>query len=135
MRPRDTLRKLERKAGGRLEHFELQSGEKFWFGREETSIQTFMWGCNCLRADTVAERPEPPPVIETLTQAKDRRIALGKVYPGLAGEHPTSFVLIPFDVDAFLERGELVHRSLVAGRELDEPLEDLSSQALRGEKK
>jgi hypothetical protein len=127
----DKLRRLEREAEGELEHFELQSGEKFYFGREEADTQLFTWGYDCACADTVEERPEPPPVIEALTQARDRRRALGKVYPSFAGGHPADFVLIPFDIDAYLERGELVHRSLVAGRELDEPVEDLSSQALR----
>jgi hypothetical protein len=125
----DKLTQLAKATEGALEHFQLESGELFWFGREETSIQLFLWGCDCACADTVEERPEPPPVIEALVQAKDRRSALHKVYPSMATEHPATFVMVPFDIDAFLERGELVHRSLVAGRELDdEPVDDLSSQ-------
>ncbi|MDP8899617.1 MAG: hypothetical protein M3N33_00395 [Actinomycetota bacterium] len=34
--------------------------------------------------------------------------------------------LFPFDAEALVQRGGLVHRSLVAGRELDEPAEDRS---------
>jgi len=37
-----------------------------------------------------------------------------------------SFCIFPYEVEALVERGELVPWSLVAGRELGEPLPDLS---------
>jgi hypothetical protein len=37
-----------------------------------------------------------------------------------------SFGIFPYEAEALIERGELVPRSLVAGRELGEPLPDLS---------
>jgi hypothetical protein len=37
-----------------------------------------------------------------------------------------SFVIFPYDTEALVERGELVPRSMVVGKELGEPLPDLS---------
>jgi hypothetical protein len=47
------------------------------------------------------------------------RAALTRLYGGSVG-------IFPYEVEALLQRGELVPRSLVAGRELGEPLGDLS---------
>ena len=45
---------------------------------------------------------------------------LNQLYPN------GSFGIFPYEVEALVERGELLPRSMVAGRELGEPLEDLS---------
>jgi hypothetical protein len=37
-----------------------------------------------------------------------------------------SFAIFPYEVEALVDSGELVPRSMVAGRELGEALEDLS---------
>ena len=39
-----------------------------------------------------------------------------------------SFDVFPYDTEALMERGELVPRSMVAGRKLGEVLEDLSEE-------
>jgi len=68
------------------------------------------------------ERPEPPELVKALAQAKDRHAAFSRVFDGWnAGLFP-----YPYDVEALLERGEIVPISLVVGYELGEPLPDLS---------
>jgi hypothetical protein len=53
-------------------------------------------------------------------RARNRRAALKQIYPN------GSFDVFPYEVEALIECGELVPRSLVVGRELGEPLPDLS---------
>jgi len=51
---------------------------------------------------------------------RDRGTALNQLYP------IGSFSVFPYEPGALVERGELVPRSMVVGRELGEPLPDLS---------
>ena len=76
---------------------------------------------NCLRAQGEGKStfPEPPDTIKALTRARDRRAALEQVAGG-------TFDVFPYDKQVLVERGELVPRSMVAGRELGESVEDLS---------
>ena len=72
---------------------------------------------DCLRAQHDCEPfPEPPETLKAIAtaiaRARDRRSALDQLYAG------GSFGLFPYDPEALVERGELVPRSLVAGREL-----------------
>jgi hypothetical protein len=72
---------------------------------------------DCLRAQHDCEPfPEPPETVKAIAvaiaTARDRRATLDQLYPG------GSFGLFPYDPEALVERGELVPRSLVAGREL-----------------
>jgi hypothetical protein len=55
--------------------------------------------------------------LKAVANAKDRKRALSEL--------PLENVL-PLDARALIERGEFVPHSLVAGRDVDEPLEDLS---------
>jgi hypothetical protein len=55
--------------------------------------------------------------LKAVANAKDRKRALSK----LELEN-----VLPLDAKALIERGEFVPRSLVAGRDVDEPVEDLS---------
>jgi hypothetical protein len=57
--------------------------------------------------------------LKAITRARDRRGALYQLYGG-------TFGIFPYDEDALIERGELVPRSVVVGRELGEPVEDYS---------
>ena len=66
--------------------------------------------------------PEPPESVWALLRAKDRAAALEQIYGN------GSFTRIPYDPEAIVECGELVPRSMVAGKELGEPLPDLSEQ-------
>jgi hypothetical protein len=77
---------------------------------------------DCLRAQGEGETtfPEPPETVKAIARARDRRAALNQLYPR------GSFGVFPYDVEALLERGELVPRSMVVGCELGEVLEDLS---------
>jgi hypothetical protein len=119
---RDKLKRLERAARGELEYIELSTGERFWYEPMQAGISRFLWSVECAKANRVAERPDPPPIIEALVKARDRRAAFNKVYS------EGGFGIMPVDPDALIERGELVHVSMIAGR--DDPddafVEDLS---------
>jgi hypothetical protein len=62
-------------------------------------------------------RPEPPETVKAVANAKDRARALTKL--PLANS-------LPLEVEPLIERGEFVPRSLLADRDVDEPVEDLS---------
>lgn len=116
---KDKLRRLEQAARGELASFVLSGGSKHFY--DPKSGEMFLHGCSCIRAGTASPGvpfPEPPETITALTKARDRAAALEQV----AGASS----IFPYDREALVERGELVPISLVAGRELGEPLEDLS---------
>ena len=106
-----------------MESFELEDGSRHYYDR--VSGERFLHSMACLRAQGEGKTtfPEPPETLLAITRAKDRRAALAQVY------HPDAFDIFPYDTEALVERGELVPRSMVAGRELGEVLEDLSEQA------
>jgi hypothetical protein len=114
---RDKIRRLERVTQGKLKSFELADGSRFYF--DPTSAEMFLHACDCLRNHDKPERPEPPELVKAVARAKDRRAAFREIEGTAAG-------LFPYDAEALVERGEIVPRSLVVGRELGEPLEDLS---------
>jgi hypothetical protein len=117
---RGQLKRLEQSLRGTLESFVLEDGSRHYY--DPTSGECFLHSMDCLRAQGEGETtfPEPPETIKAITRARDRAAALNQLY--LDG----SFGVFPYDVDALLERGELVPRSMVAGRELGEVLTDLS---------
>jgi hypothetical protein len=77
----------------------------------------------CFRAEYDGEpSPEPTATIKALTRARNRAAALEQVAGG-------TFGVFPYDKDRLVDHGELVPRSMVAGRELgeaSEPPQDLS---------
>jgi hypothetical protein len=117
---RDKLRRLERGANGNLMSFALEEGSRHYYAPE--SGEWFLHGMDCLRAQGDCQPfPEPPETVKAIARARDRRAALEQLYPG------GSFGVFPYEPEALMERGELVPRSLVAGRELgDGPIPDLS---------
>jgi hypothetical protein len=116
---RGWLKRLERDARDGLASFILEDGSRYYF--DPTSGECFLHSMDCLRAQGDCEPfPEPPETVKTIAEARDRRAALNQLYPN------GSFGIFPYEVDALVERGELLPRSLVAGRELGEPLPDLS---------
>jgi hypothetical protein len=116
---RGKLRRLERNANEDLASFALEDGSRYYF--DPQSGECFLHSMECMRAQGDCEPfPEPPETVKAIARAKDRRAALDQLYPN------GSFGVFPYEVEALVERGELVPRSLVAGRELGEPLEDLS---------
>ncbi len=116
------LKRLERAARGALESIELADGSRYWYDPHRVAEETFLYGCACLRADSVADRPEPPEIWRVVANARDRRAARSKLYP----DDGSSWSLFPFEEEALVERGELVHRSMVVGRGANDPAEDLS---------
>ena len=116
---RSNLRRLERGAREDLASFVFEDGSRYYF--DPASGECFLHSMDCLRAQGDCEPfPEPPETLKAIARARDRSAALNQLYPS------GSFGVFPYEVEALIERGELVPRSLVAGRELGEPLEDLS---------
>jgi hypothetical protein len=114
------LRKLEKSMQGTMDSFVLRDGQRFFFDKNEAFSQAFLFFSDSMRAAHSGEpRPEPPPILEAISNARDRGAALSLALGGFSH-------LLPVDEGALVERGEFVHRSLVVGRELGEPLEDLS---------
>ncbi len=117
---RDKLRKLEKNMRGTMGSFELADGTRFFFDRQESFKNVFQFFSDSMTADHRCEpRPDPPHILQAVAGARDRADALSRAMSGYSH-------LLPIDRDALLSRGEFVPRSLVAGRELGEPLEDLS---------
>jgi hypothetical protein len=115
---RDKLKRLEQAARGNLASFELEDGSRHYY--DPTSPELFLHICECLRNHDEPERPEPPELLQALARAKDRRAAFSQIFEG------GSVGLFPYEVEALVERGEIVPRSLVVGYELGEPIPDLS---------
>ena len=112
---RRQLRRLEESLRGTLASFVLEDGSRHYYG--PTSGERFLHAMGCLRAQHDG-RPfsKPPETIKALTRARNRRATLEQG----AGD------LFPYDKRTLLERGELVPRSMVAGRELGETRGDPS---------
>ncbi len=112
------LHRLRAALRGALSSFELADGGRFWYDDTEAFKDLFLFGSACMRAGRVEDRPDPPEIVLALVKAKDRRAALDALEP---------IPFFPYEDEPFVERGELIHRSLIAGRGLDgEPCEDLS---------
>jgi hypothetical protein len=120
---RDQLRALRREAREDLDYFELADGSRHWYN--QVSPERFLHSMDCMRAQGEGKTtfPEPPETVWAITRAKDRAAALAQVYQSGA------FDVFPYEPETLVERGELVPRSMVAGRRLGEVLEDLSEQA------
>ena len=119
MRLRDKMRRLERDARGNLDSFELEDGSRFYF--DPASFEVFLHNSECLEAQSAGKTtfPEPPPVVKAIARARDRTAALKKVFEG-------GYMVMPYDTEALVERGEFVPVSMVVGRELGEVAENLS---------
>ena len=115
---RGRLRRLQVAVRGALDYIELADGSRHWYDPAETAKELYLYSCDCARAGRVADRPEPPEIVRAVAGARDRRAALDALEP---------VPFWPYEDEPFFERGELVHRSLIAGRDVDEePCEDLS---------
>jgi hypothetical protein len=102
---------------------ELEDGSCFYYDANEAAKETFLHFFDCGCSDSVASeaRPEPPEVLRAVLRARDRGAAVEQLC-----SPQRYFDIMPYDLDALRERGELVPCSMVAGRELGEPVEDLS---------
>ena len=117
---RGKVKRLEQAARSHMASFELEDGSRHYY--DLLSGERFLHSMACLRAQGEGETtfPQPPKTLLAITRAKDRATALAQVYGRSA------FDIFPYDAEALVERGVLVPRSMVVGRELGEPLEDLS---------
>jgi hypothetical protein len=114
------LDKLQKAMRGTMGSFELADGTRFFFDRQESFSHAFQFFSDSMTADHRCEpRPDPPEILKAVAGARDRADALSRAMNGYSH-------LLPINREALIERGEFVPRSLVAGRELGEPLEDLS---------
>jgi hypothetical protein len=101
------LKRLERATAEDLGSFKLRDGSRHYY--DPAGGEQFLHAMRCVRANHEGKPyPDPPATIRTLTRARDRGAALEQV----AGD------TFPYDRQAFIERGELVRRSMVAGRNL-----------------
>jgi hypothetical protein len=116
---RDSLRRLKRELRGNLDSFVLEDGSRFYYDPMGTELVLHIF--DCLHAQADGEPfPEPPEVVKAIARAKHREAALHQVAGG--GD-----LLFPYEVEALIEHGRIVPRSLVHGRELgDGPIPDLS---------
>ena len=105
------LRRLRKAAQGQLNSFELADGSRCWFHPEEAWVTLFRYWSESLRAVYhQTPRPEPPEILEVVARARDRESAFRQIY----AQAPAPWC--PLDVEALIERGELVPRPLVVGR-------------------
>jgi hypothetical protein len=115
------LRRLERAACESLSSFKLTDGNRYWYNPQQAVLEILLYSLECLKLQGEGvPYPEPPAIVYAIANAKDRAGALTE----LMGSPTVGF--LPFEPGPFIERGELVYRSLVAGRELGEPIPDLS---------
>jgi hypothetical protein len=121
---RRQIKRLEREARGGLASFLLEDGTRHYYN--PAGAELFLHMCDCLRAQGEGKPfPEPPATIKAIARARNREVAYHQVRGG------ASMDLFPYELDALIERGEIVPRSLVHGHELGEGPndEDLSEQA------
>jgi hypothetical protein len=105
-----------------MDSFVLRDGTRYYFDKNEAFSQAFLFFSGSMKADhSGAARPDPPPILEAISNARDREDALSLALGGLSH-------LLPVDREALIQRGEFVPRSLVAGVEYEDlgVLEDLS---------
>ncbi len=118
---RNKLRRLERAARESLSSFELEDDSRYWYIPEQAGLEILLYSLECLELQGEGvPYPEPPAVVYAIANAKDRVGALTELMGSL------TLGYLPFEAEPFIERGEMVPRSLVAGRELGEPIEDFS---------
>ena len=125
MSSRGRLRRLEASLRGKLGCIELADGSRRWYDRREVGTELFPFSCDWLRAQARGgpypeSYPDPPELLLAVAGAKDKAAALTGVFGDAA-----TVTLVPIEPGPLVERGELVYRSLVAGRSLGEPAEEL----------
>jgi hypothetical protein len=123
--------RLEHAARGDLGSFELLDGSRYYF--DPTSPDLFMHWAECIKADSAHNWPEPPEVVQKLTEAKDVARAIEKV-------RGKGWNCLVYDEEILITERRLEPRPLVTRRDphtgewhaqnpCDERVEDLSEQA------
>ncbi len=96
------IAELRRHAGGR--YIELADGGVFRYSREDTAVELFRFTMDFLQSELDGRpRPAPPPVMQAVVQAKDRRATVSQLYPSWETTAPCC----AFDLAALAERGVL----------------------------
>ncbi|HVF01093.1 MAG TPA: hypothetical protein VNA27_07110 [Rubrobacteraceae bacterium] len=115
---KEKIGRLKRAVEGHVNYIELADGSRFFYEPEEVGPAVFKHGSRCLSADYRSEpRPDPPEILEAVARARDRRAALEQLY------EPDAHLLIAYEIEALVERGELVPRSFLAGHSYEESVE------------
>ena len=100
------IKRLELAARGDVQSFILEDGSKHYYS--PASPERILHTCDCMRASYSGEPyPEPPATLLALCKARDRAAAFEQVAGG-------NFGLFPYEVEALIERGELVPREMIA---------------------
>ncbi len=124
---RDKLRRLEKTVRGKLPYFELADGSRYFYEPEAVWSELFLHGSDSLEADYRSEqRPEPPPILEAVARAKDRRSAVERLY----AQDPAP--LTAYDLEALVERGEFVPRSFLADHSYESSVEHFARKNQEG---
>ena len=101
------VRKMRQRLSGGSIKIPLEDGTSFQCPADAVGEELFMFFMNTLRALHAGEpRPEPPELILAIASANDR----AKAFRVAFSHGPPS---LPIDVEALVERGELVARPLV----------------------
>lgn len=115
---KEKLGHLKRAMLEHVDYIELADGSRYLFEPGEVWREVFGHGGDCLTADYRSEpRPDPPEILEAVARTRDRRSAAEKLCA--PGTHP----FMAYDIEALIEQGELVPRSLLAGKTYEESLE------------
>ena len=106
---RRELARMRDKVGGKS--ILLNDGSRYRYFCEEVPIELFKHAADAMKADYQREpRREPPEIFRVITRAKNRRAALGQIYP----EWETRRPFCAYDLWALVETGELVHVAFAA---------------------
>jgi hypothetical protein len=96
------LKNLRRRTAPVLDSFEFEDGGRFYYNPTDATL--FVHAGACARAEYRGDPlPEAPPLLRAIAAAKDRRRALE--------EAGSDFALGFYDVEALVDRGELVPRA------------------------
>jgi hypothetical protein len=117
---RDWLKRIENNASSELSSFALRDGTRHYWN--PAAGEVFMHTFDCLATQLCGEDqyPDPPETVVAITRAKNRARAVQLVY----GD--SRLCLMPYSRDDLIERGVLTPQSMVEGKEIGEPPEDLS---------
>jgi hypothetical protein len=111
---RGWIKRLERGARGDLASFELLDGSRYYF--DPASASLFLHWCDCIRAGSAHNWPEPPEVVRELCEAKDVRRALQELTdPESLGT--SGWGCFVYDPEILINERRLEPRGLVTRRD------------------
>ena len=101
---RELARMREQVVGN--ESIVLNDGSRYRYDRTSVAMERFKHTAAAIRADYEGRpRPvEPPEILRAVARARNRRVALEKLYPEWETQRP----FCAYDLEALVETGELV---------------------------